>query len=116
MWSEDAEYLPPTMKSFNNQNKSEQSRKRTVCERTAESKKARVTFPCNKNDCKQHLTEGFLRDCSGNQYRRVCMRGNGFCGFNSLPYSLTGYQENYEEIISDSVSYTHLTLPTILRV
>jgi len=29
------------------------------------------------------------------------MRGNGFCGFNSLSYWLTGNQQNYEDIIND---------------
>ena len=114
VWSEDAEYLPPTMKSFNNKNKSQQSRKRILHESTAESKKARVAVPCNRRDCKQQLTENFLCDCSGNQYLRVRMRGNGFCGFNSLAYSLTGYQENYEEIIHDCVN-VFMNIPDLFR-
>ena len=32
------------------------------------------------------------------------MRGNGFCGFNGLSYSLTGNQHSYEEIINDCVN------------
>jgi len=42
------------------------------------------------------------------------MRGNGFCGFNGLSYSLTGNQSNYEEIINDCVN-VFLNAPDLFR-
>jgi len=45
--------------------------------------------------------QNVIRNCFGNVYRRVPMRVNSFCGFNSLSYSLTGNQQNYEDIIND---------------
>ena len=42
------------------------------------------------------------------------MRGNGFCGFNSLSYSLTGNQQSYEEIINDCAN-VFVNVPDLFR-
>jgi len=45
-----------------------------------------------------------FRDCFGVEYERIPIRGNGFCGYNSLSYCLTGSQEHYASIIEDCCS------------
>ena len=61
-----------------------------------------------------NLSRQSVIDCFGNVYRRVPMRGNGFCGFNSLSYSLTGTQQNYEGIISDCAD-VFVNVPDLFR-
>jgi hypothetical protein len=43
-------------------------------------------------------------DCFGNRYRRIPIAGNGFCGFNSLSFCLTGTTSNYTAIIEDCIN------------
>ena len=43
-------------------------------------------------------------DCFGIQYQRDIIRGNGFCGYNSISYCLTGTEENYGHIIEDCIN------------
>ena len=61
-----------------------------------------------------NLSRQSVIDCFGNVYRRVPMRGNGFCGFNSLSYSLTGTQQNFEDIISDCAN-VFVNVPDLFR-
>jgi len=86
--------------SFTNQFR--QSEKRTLCESNVDRKRAKPT-------------QNVIRDCFGNEYRRLPMRGNGFCGFNSLSYSLTGNQESYEDIISDCAN-VFVNVPDLFRM
>jgi len=113
--SEDAKFSTATMESLNNLNKTQQSRKRTCHKSDDVQKIARVSLPCNGRDCKQQLSQYFFCDCSGNQYRKIPMRGNGFCGFNSLSYSLTGNQQSYEDIINDCVN-VFVNVPDLFRL
>jgi len=43
------------------------------------------------------------------------MRGNGFCGFNSLAYCLTGNQDSYEDIINDCAN-VFVNVPDLFRL
>ena len=42
-----------------------------------------------------------ISDCFGSVYEIVQMTGNGFCGFNSLSFCLTGSENYFEDIIDD---------------
>lgn len=44
-----------------------------------------------------------LMDCNGNEYSVVRMPGNGFCGFHSLSYALTGSHARYNDVIDDCI-------------
>jgi len=59
---------------------------------------------------RQHV----IGDYFGNVYWRVPMRGNGFRGFNSLWYSLTGNQQNYNDIINDFAN-VYVNVPDLFR-
>jgi hypothetical protein len=45
-----------------------------------------------------------VTDCFGNKYRRIRTAGNGFCGYESLSFSLTGATTNYSSIIEDCIN------------
>jgi len=107
--------LAATMDFLKKPNHTRQSQKCTVHECNTDRKKTSSASPCNGRDCFQELQENFFSDCSGNVYRRVRMRGNGFCGFNSLSYCLTGTQQNYEQIIDDCIKVFEV-LPDLFRM
>jgi len=116
-------YLPSTTRSVNNQQQTRQSRKRTVRECNTDAandivfsvKKARTRSRCNGRECIKEPEGNLFSDCTGNMYRQVRMRGNGFCGFNSLAYCLTGDQQSYEEIIDDCIN-VFLNVPDLFRI
>ena len=58
--------------------------------------------------------QNVIHDCFGNVYWRVPMRGNGFWGFNSLSYSLTGNQQNYTELHNDFAN-VFVNVPDLFR-
>ena len=55
-----------------------------------------------------------ISDCFGNVYEIVKMTGNGFCGFNSLSYCLTGSENYFEDVIDDCLN-VFVNLPELFR-
>ena len=42
-----------------------------------------------------------VRDCFGVEYQRIEIHGNGFHGYNSISYCLTGTEHHYASVIED---------------
>jgi len=42
-----------------------------------------------------------VTDSLGVHYQRIAIRGNGFCGYNSLSFCLMGTEGNHESVIED---------------
>ena len=58
-------------------------------------------FPDRNKMSRALCPSDVVTDCFGMQYQRITTRGNGFCGYSSIAYCLTGNQHNYGSVIED---------------